>query len=201
MAQGYGDRSSYSTYPTDKQKYEYRTRPFEGFFVSSVEFCKFEKFNKDDIKDNITGTQGPRGPDGSQRPTGATRPQGIQSVQVLIDPSGTQDDVGAQGSAGIGVINNTNLYLLIGNTTNTFLTQDDSTIFCYSGDVVFVGGFFAANLTTISPNHIIVYDEPLKSVSTTPFGYQTVIRNNPGGGVGNYSAFAWCFDNPPAHIP
>ena len=81
--------SSYSQYPTDDKKYECRTGPFEGFFVSSVEFCKFEKFNKDDIKDNITGTQGPRGPDGSQRPTGATRPQGIQSVQVLIDPSGT----------------------------------------------------------------------------------------------------------------
>ena len=45
MAQGYGDRSSYSTYPTDKKKYECRTRPFEGFFVSSVEFCKFDKFN------------------------------------------------------------------------------------------------------------------------------------------------------------
>ena len=78
MAQGYGDRSSYSTYPIGKKKYECRTRPF--FFVSSVEFCKFEKLNTDDIKDNITGTQGPPRPEGSQRLTGVTRPQGIQSV-------------------------------------------------------------------------------------------------------------------------
>ena len=45
MAQGYdnnyyGDSSSYSKYPTDDNKYECRTGPLEGFFVSSVEFCK-----------------------------------------------------------------------------------------------------------------------------------------------------------------
>ena len=49
-------------------KYECRTGPFEGFFVSSVEFCKYNKFDdKDDNKDrkdnNITGT------------TRSTRPQ------------------------------------------------------------------------------------------------------------------------------
>ena len=43
----YGD-SSYSQYPTDDKKYECRTGPFEGFFVSSVEFCKHVKF--DDMK-------------------------------------------------------------------------------------------------------------------------------------------------------
>ena len=42
----YGD-SSYSQYPTDDKKYECRTGPFEGFFVSSVEFCKHVKFDKD----------------------------------------------------------------------------------------------------------------------------------------------------------
>ena len=42
----YGD-SSYSQYPTDEKKYECRTGPFEGFFVSSVEFCKHIKFDKD----------------------------------------------------------------------------------------------------------------------------------------------------------
>src|SRR6185295_19178915 len=49
FAQGYdtyGD-SSYSQYPTDDKKYECRTGPFEGFFVSSVEFCKHVKFDKD----------------------------------------------------------------------------------------------------------------------------------------------------------
>ena len=40
----YGD-SSYSQYPTEDKKYECRTGPFEGFFVSSVEFCKHVKFD------------------------------------------------------------------------------------------------------------------------------------------------------------
>ena len=69
----YGD-SYYSHYPTDDKKYECRTGPFEGFFVSSVEFCKHVKFN-DDRKDhsrdnNRTGTQGPPGPVG---PAGVAR--------------------------------------------------------------------------------------------------------------------------------
>ncbi len=45
MAQGYDNYNyddSYSKYPTDDKKYECRTGPFEGFFVSSVEFCKFK---------------------------------------------------------------------------------------------------------------------------------------------------------------
>src|ERR687891_2932113 len=74
MAQGYdkyGD-SSYSKYPTDDKKYECRTGPFEGFFVSSVEFCKHVKFDdkdRKDVRDNRTGTQGPPCPQGE---TGAT---------------------------------------------------------------------------------------------------------------------------------
>ena len=43
MTQGYDDYygvSYYSQIPTDDKKYECRTGPFEGFFVSSVEICK-----------------------------------------------------------------------------------------------------------------------------------------------------------------
>jgi hypothetical protein len=86
----YGD-SSYSQYPTDDKKYECRTGPFEGFFVSSVEFCKHVKFddNKRDHKDNNqTGTQGPAGPPG---PPGATGPQGergFNGTQGLQGPPG-----------------------------------------------------------------------------------------------------------------
>jgi hypothetical protein len=39
MAQGYNGDNYYSPYPTDDKKYECRTGTFEGFFVSSVEFC------------------------------------------------------------------------------------------------------------------------------------------------------------------
>jgi hypothetical protein len=68
----YQDEDMYSKYPTDLNKYECRTGPFEGFFISSVEFCKHIKFDKDnDRKDNRTGTQGPpgrQGPPGIQDP-------------------------------------------------------------------------------------------------------------------------------------
>jgi hypothetical protein len=49
-AQEYYNNDEYrSEYPTDDYKYECRTGPFEGFFVSSVEFCT-GKFN--DREDN-----------------------------------------------------------------------------------------------------------------------------------------------------
>src|SRR5687768_8841556 len=98
-AQEYGayddyDDDMYSKYPTEVNKYECRTGPFEGFFVSSVEFCKFNKFDdkerKDSSSDNRTGTQGPRGPPG---PTGPQGPQGPQG------PAGGQP--GTQGPPGV----------------------------------------------------------------------------------------------------
>ena len=93
MAQEYDKYrdSSYSQYPTNDNKYQCRTGPFEGFFVSSVEFCKNVKF--DDRKDNdrkdnnITGTQGPAGPAGPR-----------QGHKVLHGPAGGQP--GLQGPPG-----------------------------------------------------------------------------------------------------
>ena len=37
--------NDYSEYKTKDKKYECRTGPFEGFFVSSVEFCDNKKFD------------------------------------------------------------------------------------------------------------------------------------------------------------
>src|SRR5829696_5275464 len=94
MAQEYDKYrdSSYSQYPTDDNKYECRTGSLEGFFVSSVEFCKFNKFDdrKDNNKDNRTGTQGPPGPQGSQ---------GIPGPQGPPGPAG--DESGPQGPQGL----------------------------------------------------------------------------------------------------
>jgi hypothetical protein len=88
VAQGYdnyyGDDSYYSKYPTDDKKYECRTGPFEGFFVSSVEFCKHIKFDDKDDKrkdNNITGTQGPPGPQGPAGPQGIQGPPGANGTQ------------------------------------------------------------------------------------------------------------------------
>ena len=104
IAQGYnGDSSYYSQYPTDDKKYECRTGPFEGFFVSSVEFCKHIKFDdkdRKDIRDNRTGTQRPPGPPGPpgetgpQGPPGATGSQGIQGIQGAPGVNGTQGPPG-----------------------------------------------------------------------------------------------------------
>jgi YVTN family beta-propeller protein len=95
----------YSKYPTEVNKYECRTGPFEGFFVSSVEFCKHAKFvdKEDDRRDhrdndnNKTGTQGPVGPPGPQGP------QGLQGQQGLPGLSGTN------GSNGTNGVNGTNI--------------------------------------------------------------------------------------------
>ena len=81
-AQEYGsyddDNDMYSTYLTDVNKYECRTGPLEGFFVSSVEFCKHVKFDDRKNRDNNqTGTQGPQGPTRSLR---STRIQGHHQV-------------------------------------------------------------------------------------------------------------------------
>ena len=102
IAQVYhGDNSYYSQYPTDDKKYECRTGPFEGFFVSSVEFCKHGKFDNDkdrkDANNNRTRIQGPPGPQG---------PQGVQGLQGVLGLTGQQ------GPSRITQLNATNVYLV-----------------------------------------------------------------------------------------
>ena len=123
----YGD--SYSTYPTEDKNYECRTGPFEGFFVSSVEFCKHFKFDKDDRKDRDRGNQtGPQGPPGPPGPP---------------------------GPAGNVTINTTSIYTNVGNTTtgtiNDFIT---SLAFCDAGDTALSGSFLingTAEIRTFEP--------------------------------------------------
>src|SRR5688572_23004788 len=57
------DDETYSDYQDKENKYECRTGPFEGFFVSSPEFCKNVKLDdekddrkKDDRRDNTNNT-------------------------------------------------------------------------------------------------------------------------------------------------
>ena len=54
--------NSYSQYPTDYKKYEFRTGTFEGFFVSSVDFCITKGFVKSIILDkyHLLANNGPR---------------------------------------------------------------------------------------------------------------------------------------------
>jgi hypothetical protein len=161
MAQGYDDNyyddNSYSKYPTDDKKYECRTGPFEGFFVSSVEFCKHIKFDdkdRKDIRDNRTGTQGPPGPagpigpqgppgpaGGQQGPPGPTGPQGppglpgangTQGPQGPAGPPGSTGPAstipGPQGTSGITFLNGTNLYRVVGPVDSVAAISEGSAI-------------------------------------------------------------------------
>ena len=175
----YGD-SSYSQYPTDDKKYECRTGPFEGFFVSSVEFCKHVKFDKDDDRkdNNQTGTQGPPGP------------QGIQGIQGPIGPNGTQ------GPPGPNQIPITGAYGVLGDTGSSADSPANvafSFAFCDDGDLVLSGGY-----QLVSPsNTSLIQTAPLSlnegwATNATPDNATFPIE---------VTTIAYCFDNPPAHIP
>ena len=92
--------SDYSDYKTKDKKYECRTGPFEGFFVSSVEFCdaKHKKFDDRKDRDNKTGPQGPPGPAGPQGPVGPQGPPGVNGTQGPPGVNGTQGPPGANGT-------------------------------------------------------------------------------------------------------
>ena len=186
MAQGYyDDKRSYSTYPTDEKKYECRTGPFEGFFVSSVEFCKHIKFDDKDRKDirdrdNRTGTQGPPGPQGPQGPPGLNGTNGVN---------------GTQGPPGITFINNTNLYEVQGITVNATsnINPITSQAVCDDGDIVIEGGYRSLNQADSN----VIVDGP--STANGDF-YNAYVVSMPGGGK-IFFAFAFCYDNPPPHRP
>ena len=179
----YGD-NSYSTYPTDDKKYECRTGPFEGFFVSSVEFCKFNKFNdkdRKDIRDNRTGTQGPQGPQG---------PPGIQGPPGEDGIDGVNGTNGLPGPPGITqLINGTNIYLV----TNSSNTPGGGTIqaLCQTGDFVINGGFNISG--GFSSDTFVSQNEPI----TLPSGAGWIVNLASAPSVTIITVHAYCFDNSP----
>ena len=90
--------SDYSDYKTKDKKYECRTGPFEGFFVSSVEFCFDKKFDKKDRdRDNKTGPratvhQGPEGPPGQDGINGTDGRPGTNGTDGRPGENGTDFD-------------------------------------------------------------------------------------------------------------
>ena len=189
MAQGYNDYDSssnyYSQYPTDDKKYECRTGPFEGFFVSSVEFCKHVKFD-DKKRDGKVGPQGPPGPPGANGTTGATGATG---------PQGLPGTPGLQGPPGITNVNASNYYSVIGNASPIFPNTANSTVSCLPGDVAISGEY---NITSASANlppgsYDLRYfgslgPDPPTNWSTQLFG---------SGGFITVRTTVNCFDNPP----
>ena len=159
-------------------------------FVGSVEFCKHVKFNKDDRKDNQTGTQGPPGPqgqqgppgaDGAQGPPGADGAQGPPGADGAQGPPGADGAQGPAGPEGPSVLNSTRFYTEDGDP------DISSTALCDEGDIV-TGGGYRKSGTTIdvlnnSPNFIVN--------GWTASGFLE------GGGSSTVTAFVRCLDNPP----
>jgi hypothetical protein len=204
LAQGYdtyGD-SSYSKYPTEDKKYECKTGLFEGFFVSSVEFCKHVKFDdrKDHSRDNNnqTGAQGPPGPAG---PPG---PQGIQGIQGPIGaqgPPGRNGTNGAQGIPGPNLISPDNTYVVQGNEANTTNTQTATSVAtCDPGDIAIGGDSFVSGLLGSGSTLGNVTEYSSGNTLDGATSYFSQVSVLPGAQMG-VIAFAVCFDNPPAHIP
>ena len=193
---GYGD-SSYSQYPTEDKKYECRTGPFEGFFVGSVEFCKFNKFDdrKDHSRDNNqTGTQGPAGPQGATGPEGIQGPQGPAGDTGATGATGTTGPQGTQGPAGITFLNDTNLYVVTGPQDRAEpdgITSIFSFAKCDSGDFV-VNGYSAV---TGDPTILQIGAIDLDVFRGIPNGWQTAAGNADVGDT--IISVATCFDNPP----
>jgi hypothetical protein len=100
MAQGYNDNNynnnygdnMYSKYPTDDKKYECQKGPFEGFFVSSVEFCKRALVVDEEGRERGNGIVGPQGLQGQ---TGTIGP-----ASTIAGPQGPPGQIGLPGPQG-----------------------------------------------------------------------------------------------------
>jgi hypothetical protein len=181
--------SSYSQYPTDDKKYECRTGPFEGFFVSSVEFCKQVKF--DDKKRD--GKVGPEGPPGANGTTGATGPQGEQGIQGIQGPrgfNGTDGVNGTQGPEGPSSIFG-KTYPVTGVIDENPIDGYESFAICDEGDNALGGGITVGGVQDVEAlNSFPVGDEQ--------WAVTVGFTDDTGNLVRSYAV---CFDNPPAHIP
>ena len=202
MAQGYNTDSYYSKYPTDDKKYECRTGPFEGFFVSSVEFCKHVKFDdKDDRKDNKTGTQGPQGPTGATGATGPQGPTGATGATGPQGPSGSNGTNGAQGPPGITqLMNGSNIYTVEDRDIRNTAIEDplflSANAICDPGDFPLTGGYSIGGTFSTTTHFNTTSNEP--RLDRDP-GWFTSVQISGFAENVNLRVTAFCFDNPPSH--
>jgi hypothetical protein len=113
--------STVSYYPTNINKYECKKGAFEGFFVSTLEFCN-AKFTEN----------------GKQDPPSVS--EGMQAIQ------GISEAIGAIDQSGQKQINSSSLYYRNGNLATTDMTsQIVSVAFCDPGDIVLKGSYQLSN--------------------------------------------------------
>ena len=192
---------------TKNKKYVCKDGPFEGFLVSSVEFCKHVKFD-DNKRDTKIGPQGPPGPAGPPGPsgatgatgatwatwaTGATGPQGLQGIQ------GKTGATGATGPAGITTLNSTNLY----STNTTFAIVPNGQIngtvaTCDDGDAVLNGVYQVLTVEPFNSKINVIFEGAAahhsRRTSLMHTGVFIALSNSTGAIL---ASAAECFDNPP----
>jgi hypothetical protein len=230
MAQEYDKYrdSSYSQYPTDDNKYQCRTGPFEGFFVSSVEFCKFNKFDdnkRDNIDNNRTGTQSPPGPAGPQGipgiqgPPGVPGPQGergLTGATGLTGMTGQPGEDGMDGAQGPRGFNGTDGVngtqgpqgppgITFINNSNTYVKTADSTAptttITTAQAFCDIGDFLihgGFRVNNLFSTAVTNVDDEALGANGES-GWQ--VRLNSPTTFQNFILSIRCFDNPPAHIP
>jgi hypothetical protein len=115
-----------------------------------------------------------------------------QGPQGIPGPTGPQGIPGPQGHSGLNTINSTNLYLLIGAVNGTIPPATIiSSVTCDLGDVIYEDGHTINNFGNTTT---IEFSGPDFENPATYFyvveGNNILIR-----------AHAYCFDNPPTHIP
>jgi len=113
--------SKISYYPTNINKYECKKGAFEGFFVSTIEFCNA----------NFNGN-------GKQDPPSVSA--GVQAIQGIFEAKGATDQSEQKH------INSSSLYYRNGNLAATNTTsQIVSVAFCDPGDMVLEGSYQLSN--------------------------------------------------------
>ena len=199
----YGD-SYYSTYQTEDNKYECQTGPLEGFFVSSVEFCKHVKFDDKDRKDNRdnnqTGTQGPPGSPGPQGPPGST---GATGATGATGEPGQNGLPGSQGLPGITFLNDTNIYLNQTHYQSIVIGNANGSATCDPGDEVVNGGYriTSPGLAPQGGGMVLVdrafVGEP--GFGSPPGGGWEILFTTSSSTISRpfFDVYAFCFDNPP----
>jgi hypothetical protein len=199
IAQGYyGDSSNYySQYPTDDKKYECRKGPFEGFFVSSVEFCKNVKFDDKKDRDGKVGPQGPQGIQGIQGPPGPQGIQGPTGTTGATGASGSQGIQGIPGPAGITQLNSTNIYQVLSNFSIPNNGAAGIKATCDVGDTLLNGGYDLVTGGNLVSSKINVFENEPGGSNPSDSWHVLISYSNATGTTAQLTVIANCFDNPP----
>jgi hypothetical protein len=221
----YQEDDMYSKYPTEFNKYECQKGPFEGFFVSSVEFCKKIPVvdnrggNNGNGNGNATvgpqGPQGPPGPAGAQGEAGPPGAQGLPGVSGPPAPRGLSGPAGPQGIQGpIGLTGLTGANSSVAgpegaigpagpnriNSTSVYTVEGN-----FNGTTIFAGN--PTSVARCNPGDTVLSGSyRIQSASQFPAltedralvtqdGWITTI-NRGNGGAFHFVTIAQCFNNP-----